>query len=279
MNKLKGFIYPNSIDEAVDIIKHSDSKVEPIAGGTSLARNINPRVEWLMDITTIGLNYISRRDKHTCIGATCRATDIDKSELLLEVGDGFLNRAASRVGSPPIRNMATIGGNIMQTYPWSDLPLPLMCLGAKCLFLGPEEKIIDLEQLYKPHPRKVIGRDYLLKEIYFETPSLERIGSYQTFIRTEVDYAMVSVACQAFIKDGKFKNVTITVGAYHPIPFRVRVIEKMLEGLPANKKSVTEASHLFKENYQPTTDNRCTLTYKQEIASVLLERGLLDCRG
>src|SRR4051812_48231259 len=115
---------PTSVKEAVALFAPGRAV---IAGGTDLM--VNPRytqgVTELVDITRLDLAYIrlaggGSAGRRVFIGAATTMYDITNSALLAGVASGILAYAAGTCGSPNIRNVGTIGGNICSALPSGD---------------------------------------------------------------------------------------------------------------------------------------------------------------
>ena len=109
----------------------SDGKI--IAGGTDVLVNLKDgkiHPGHLISVARIpGLSGIEKKGTKVLIGSHTLAAMIAESELIREQFP-ILARAAAKLGSPLIRNRATIGGNIVTARPAADLIPPLMALGA-----------------------------------------------------------------------------------------------------------------------------------------------------
>ena len=106
-----------TVDEAVSLLGgyHGDAKI--IAGGIDLLglmknKVLSPAV--LINIKNIpSMNAIKENSEGLEIGALTRIHDIERSPVLRE-SYPLLSEIAQSVGSPQIRNMATLGGNLCQ---------------------------------------------------------------------------------------------------------------------------------------------------------------------
>ena len=109
----------NSLAEASEILAEYDGKAKPVAGGTDfftgLKAAIHPQYpQAVVDLKTIdGLAYIKEDNHELVLGGMTRLNDIVNSRV---IKDKFplLADAAQSVGSPQIRNMGTLAGNICQ---------------------------------------------------------------------------------------------------------------------------------------------------------------------
>ena len=111
------FIVAKSIDEAAEVLRVGNAAV--IAGGTDLLNILKAR-SWpdpppvIVSIKGIPeLNRIDEDERGLKIGSAVRLGDLEKSQIIQEAYP-LLSKAAHAVGSPQIRNMGTIGGNICQ---------------------------------------------------------------------------------------------------------------------------------------------------------------------
>ena len=110
-------INAKSLDEAVSALRKGDANI--IAGGVdllgTLKDNITPAYpKTVVNIKTIpGLDYIKAEDGTIKIGAATRMADIGRSPLVQEKAPA-LAQTASQAGTPNIREMATLAGNVAQ---------------------------------------------------------------------------------------------------------------------------------------------------------------------
>jgi CO/xanthine dehydrogenase FAD-binding subunit len=89
-----------------------------LAGGLAATR--------VVGLARAGLDGVSRSDGRTVLGATvtlARVAGLD--------GVPALAAAAAAVGGPALRNMATIGGNVLAGPPYGDVGVALLALGAE----------------------------------------------------------------------------------------------------------------------------------------------------
>jgi xanthine dehydrogenase YagS FAD-binding subunit len=119
MKTLKKFAHlnPATVDEASAALQKG--KAALIAGGTDLLGTLRFEVlpeypEVVVNLKRIpGLNYIREEAGVLKIGALTKLEDISRSGLVRDK-DTALAQAASRVGTPHIREMGTLGGNVCQ---------------------------------------------------------------------------------------------------------------------------------------------------------------------
>ena len=124
---------PNTIEEACDLLWKAEGRAKIIAGGTDLViglRNGDQNPPSIIDITRIEeLRKIEEKNGAVSIGAAVTHSEIASSSLVKRYGR-VLSDATSEIGSPQIRNLGTIGGNIINASPSADTIPPLMVLNA-----------------------------------------------------------------------------------------------------------------------------------------------------
>ena len=108
---------PTDIDSAVDLLDRIGADGWKIAGGQDSLDWLKDRAKRrgaVVDLTRIAsLKGIRETADGIEIGALTTLTEIEESPLIRE-NFGVLAEAASRVASPQIRNVGTIGGNVAQ---------------------------------------------------------------------------------------------------------------------------------------------------------------------
>lgn len=112
-------VLPRSLDEALDVAA-TRPDVVPIAGGTDVMVEMNfdlRRPEVLLDVSRLPeLHELRREDGHVFLGA-----GVSYTRIMREVPEmTALVQASRSVGSPQIRNRATVGGNLGTASPAGD---------------------------------------------------------------------------------------------------------------------------------------------------------------
>jgi xanthine dehydrogenase YagS FAD-binding subunit len=143
---MKNFTYfqPRSVDAAIGLLDGTWGRTEILAGGTSLMDLLKEsiakpdRIVSLSGIPGQELNHITRDDdaKVIGIGARVEIARIAENPVLRELFPG-LTAAAAALGSPQIRNMGTLGGNLCQRntcWYFRDAHVPCLLKGGKKCF-------------------------------------------------------------------------------------------------------------------------------------------------
>jgi xanthine dehydrogenase YagS FAD-binding subunit len=228
-------------------------------------------------------------------------------------------QAASEVGSPQIRNVATLGGNLLQhSRCWYYRQPDITCLkrgGSTCYAPEGENKYLSLfsgcacaspivsnlsvalaaldatvqlrssdqarfpaltlEELYAPAWKNPAEHNAIKPGVFVESiriPAGRNRSAYrQQSEKSEFDWALVSCAAAASVREGQVSNVRIALGAVAPVPYLVQAAHDYLEGKPLNNETVAHAADLMLKDAKPLSQNG----YKIPLAHTLIRRTLL----
>jgi len=165
VKNVKSYVFPETIDEAIEILTASDSS-RIVAGGTWMIFNKDYRIETLVDITRLGLDYIKEDGEFIKIGATTTIARMLESPVLSDLAGGILADAGRRVANSHVRELITVGGDLGSALPWCDLPPAFLVLDAIAVIYDGKEKEIPLTEFYKDRSaRKKSDLDFYQAEI------------------------------------------------------------------------------------------------------------------
>jgi xanthine dehydrogenase YagS FAD-binding subunit len=159
---MKSFAYtrPESIGEAIGLM---NAETRPLAGGTDLLTLMKEGIvepEGLLDLKRLPevSNGIAVEGREITIGALSTLSDIEKNETI-RAHLPALSEAASLAASPQLRNMATIGGNMLQRprcWYFRDHEVPCWLKGGeRCFARGGENRfhaVVDISPCVAVHP-------------------------------------------------------------------------------------------------------------------------------
>ena len=270
------YFRPSSIGEAVKLTARYCEKGAPIAGGTDVLAGKNPRTEALIDITNLGLSYIKLDSKGLRVGATTTLTEIEKSPVVNKGAYNIMAQSAGIVGTPLIRNMGTIGGNLCNAGPSADTPPALMALGTRLkLVSARQSRIVPLDEFFAGPFRTIREPDELLTEILVPA-ILPRTGaSFQWLTKiTTVDETLVGVAV-VIVLNGKgpvIKDASIALNSVAPTPMRATMAEDMLRGKEIKDELIAEVAETVAGETRP----RSRPDYRRSMSAVLAEQTIKE---
>lgn len=245
-----------------------------VAGGTDLF------VTQADQLRSAELDFLSQRkdlrgirieDDHCCIGAATPLTAIEASpiigRLLPDLGGHF-----ARIASPPIRNRATIAGNIVNASPAGDLSVLFLALNATLVLIqGKRQRKIWLRDFFRGYKVLDLAADEMIAEIRFPVPdaatrfNFEKVGR-----RAHLDIASVNSAIRLRVLDDRIVEAHVAAGSVAPIPLYLRSTVAFLQGQPISAATAREAAAVAGGEISPISDVRGSADYKRALLQRLL---------
>jgi CO/xanthine dehydrogenase FAD-binding subunit len=284
MRRIGPFQYfeAETVAEAVGTLAREGQGAYPLAGGTDvLVRmkrgDLAPRV--LVNLKRIdGLDRIEwDTGGDLRVGALAKISGVEQSSLVRE-SHPVLAEAAGILGSPSIRNLGTLGGNIGRASPASDMAPSLFVLGARILVEGPQGKReIAIERFFQGPGATVLSSGEIITS--FLVPGMEpgsgaayeRIGR-----RAGMDCTLVGVAAYIELsgKDRGVKDARVALAAVAPVPLRAQSAEAVLRAGSLTEERIREAAEAAMAASSPIGDIRASGAYRAEMVRVLTYRAL-----
>ncbi len=170
------------------------------------------------------------------------------------------------------------GGPCYIVYPSDSAPM-LTAMDATLSVLGQSgERQIAVKDFYvlpdtDVENENVLKSDEVLTRINVPSSAKNKKSHYIKFReRQSLDFAIVSVAVVADVKDRVLSDVRIVYGGVAPVPWRAVHAEKVLEGQEADEKLLQKAGEAELDLAEPMSKNG----YKVILAKNLLKRAVLD---
>jgi CO/xanthine dehydrogenase FAD-binding subunit len=280
MLKIGAYHSPTTLIEAVTLLAEDGRTV--IAGGTDLL--VNPRymvgVREVVDIRKLGLDYIREENGWLHIGAGATMRTVARHPKIQALAHGILARGAAVCGSPNIRNMATLAGNVASALPSADTPPSLIVLDAQAVLVGMQgERIVPLESFFVG-PAKSVRERELIRELRIPLDNIDSLqGGFYKIGRTSEDISMVNAAATLIINDGIITAARVVMGAVAPIPLRITLAEEALIGQAPAEEVFQRAAALVRAEVRPISDQRASAEYRRRMSGVAAVRALRQAVG
>ena len=274
------YLAPSSVQEACSLLKTYRDRAKILAAGTDLLINMKKRKatpSYLVGLRNIpDLDYVSYDEANgLSIGALATFQAIADSRPVREKF-GLLATACLKVGTPQIRNMGTIGGNVCNAGPSQDTAPCLLVLDAKLKLVSSEgERLVPITEFFTGPFKTVLRDDEILSEIQIDNPPPRSAGCYQWLTkRTVVDETLVGVAVLVTLarKDRVCTDIRLGLGSVAPTAMRARRAEEFLRGKAINDGLVKEASALAASETSP----RSRADYRQKMTAILVRRAIKE---
>ncbi len=270
---------PTTIEEAVSIIQKNLDEARILAGGSDILVQMKKRLitpKYLIKINKItNLSFINYEDnKGLSLGPLTTIREIENSSVIKQKYQ-LLSEAASTFATVQIQNMATIGGNLCNASPAADMAPPLLVMDAEVSVTGIEGKrTIKLEDFFIGPGRSVIKPYEILTEVKASPLPKDAGSSFLKIGRTAEDLSKVNVACVVSVKNNKFADVKVSLGAVAPTPIRAKKLESFLIGKEVSDAIIYDAAVIASKEIDPITDIRSTAVYRREVTKVLVKRAI-----
>ncbi len=267
------YIKVKSVKEIGKIKKNNP--VYFLAGSTDFMimykENMIPENSIIFDISKLPLNYIKMQNNKVVIGALTTFSEIADNKTLKKYFPALIE-AASSIGSPQIRNRATIGGNIGNGSPAGDSIPALFVYNAK---IKTTKKTYKAEEFFKGVKKTVLENGELIKEI--ELPVLK--GKYNSYFfksgaREALAISKASLACLISVKNKIITDIRLAAGAVGVTVVKCNKTEEFLMNRTIDDNVISSAQDIIKEDIAPITDFRSTKEYRENIISYYLKQAL-----
>jgi carbon-monoxide dehydrogenase medium subunit len=275
---------PASLAEAVALARQYGEAAQFLAGGTDLVIQMNRKrltPRHLIDLSGLSrLRGIEEVADGFVLGALTTHKAIERHPAF---GDGMiaLVEAARVIGGHQIRNVATVGGNIVNASPAADLVPALLVLDAEVTLVGSVgQRRVPLEHFLTGPNRTERGLDEILTEVRFrKLPPSSATAFVKAGRRLAMEISVVCVAARLTLDAAgrRCKGVRLSLGAVGPKALRPRAVEAFLEGGQADEDRFAEAGRLAAEACAPISDVRASERYRRLLVAALVGRALAQC--
>lgn len=277
------YLMPASLDEALGMLADFDGRARVIAGGTDVVPQLRGRKiksAALVDISRLpDMDGIELDGGSVHLGPLATHAKVAASGLIREVA-APLAEGCSRVGSPQIRNVATVGGNLVSGQPAADASVPLMALDASVTIAGPQgERTVPLKEFFLDVGKTAIdpARE-IMTGISF--PALgENTGACYQRLAQRKALVLPMLVCATVVRVDPaaktFAQVALALGPVAPTPWREANVEQMLIGQPIGREIIAKAAESASATCSPRDSLlRGSCDYRQAMVRVFVERGL-----
>lgn len=299
------FLKPYSIEEALEALEVSENRgtnenAVILAGGTDLMIKLHEEklsFGKIVDISDVKeLKQIEISHNLLTIGACVTFDEISSSELIKSYA-APLSKAASMVGSPQIRNMGTIGGNVANASPAADTSPVLIAMNAHVVAVGrknsvTEERVIPIREFFKGKGKTDLKEGELIKEFRIFTKkvedgnnishgSIKEAGAFEKIgLRNALAISRISVAVHLEISGDKIINAGVGSGSIGQMPTYELEISNFLIGKSIAsedlEETIADGSDFFENIVAKRLEGRGTAFYKSSSAQGIFERALRD---
>jgi xanthine dehydrogenase small subunit len=278
---------------------HPDCAI--VAGGTDLGVQINKGIrDPAVILSTSALHELREVDRSgdtLVVGATATLSELERACA------GALPEYARLLywfGSPPIRNAATLGGNIANGSPIGDTMPALYVLDAEVELTGVSgARRVNFNDFYTGYRKTVMAADELITRVFIPLPAPgELFKLYKVSKRKDLDIAAVTAAVRMRLvtrgsgvspehappqrlAHGRDAHATIeearlAYGGVGPNIIRLRQTESFLRGRTFTLDALREAGRMARSETSPISDVRGSDEYRAQLVENILRKFYYD---
>jgi CO/xanthine dehydrogenase FAD-binding subunit len=208
------------------------------------------------------------------IGATATHAQLLDSPL---VGEhlGVLHQAIRTLGSPLIRAMGTIGGNLVTASPAGDTLPPLFVLQAEVELASRQEtRTMPIRDFLRGPGLTALQQGEIVKAVCVRKPRGRTIHHFEKVgHRNALACSLASIAALLWISDaGVVEQAALAWGSVGPGIVVVPEAEQILVGHRLTRDALEAAAVTVRATVAPIDDVRASADYRRMVAGNLLLR-------
>ena len=199
------------------------------------------------------------------MGASVTVTEFAES-LLIQKYFPDLQKHIKLLSSTPIRNMATLAGNLVNASPIGDMTVFLLALNSSLVLnIKGNKRTLQLKDFYKGYKQLDKSPVEIIEQIIFTPPEKNAVFNFEKVCkRTHLDIASVNCACQLQMnEDDAINEIHIAAGGVAPFPKYLFNTVQFLQGKKITQQVLEQAIEIMNNETAPISDARGTKEYKQ----------------
>jgi aerobic carbon-monoxide dehydrogenase medium subunit len=282
---LESYVRPAGLEEALAALAEPGVRPLVVAGGTDLVPAMRkarlngtlpngdgPRV--LLDLSKLDdLCGIRQAGGMLEIGAATTMAAIAAHPLVTHFVP-TLAAAAASVGSPLVRNRATLGGNLVTASPSADSAPALLAADAVVRLAGAEgARELPLTEFFVAYRTTALEPGEIVTHVLVPLAGrpvaarFEKVG-----LRNADAISVVCAACEIELDGAICRAARIGLGAVAPVPVRALAVEAALRGREITEDVAAACAHLVHEHIAPIDDVRASARYRGWVAEAVVAR-------
>ena len=285
---MKAFKYlsPTTVEEAINFHGRHSETAKYIGGGTDVI--VKVKEGWMEPDYLISLKKIQEMSElhkndatgELSIGAMVTHATLEKS-LMIRNEYPIIYDAVSNIGSLQVRNVGTIGGNLINAVPSADGAIPLIALDGMALLHGPDgERSVEVKDLFIEPYKTILKPREILKKITIPPQAPHTGSAYIKFgRRAAMELPLIGIGVLLSLDDDlqTCTKARICLGVAAPTPMRAFDAENLLVGKKIDEKILIEAGKIAADESKVRDSIRGKAWHRKEMIRVQVKRMGLKC--
>jgi len=251
-------------------LKASD-KTLIVGGGTDLyvQREDDLKDNDPVFVSSAMSNKIWQEEDKVFISGNATFEELTHSDIIKQIIPS-VEKMNKLIASLPIRNSATIAGNIINASPIADMTIILLSLNAVVHLSN--EKIVPLREFFLGYKTLAKSDTDIIEKIGIQIPAKGTVFNFEKVSkRTHLDIASVNSAMMIKVEDEKVISCGLSIGGVAPIPLFLKETSAFLEGKTLNTETIKSALKIIDKEISPISDVRGSAEYKRLLAKQLFK--------
>ena len=280
------FLSPTTAEEAISLFAEHSETARFMAGGTDVIVKVKDgwmEPDYIISLNKIeGMNELYKNDatKELSIGATVTHATLEKS-LMIQNEYPIIYDAVSNIGSLQVRNVGTIGGNLINAVPSADGAVPMIALDGTALLHGPDgERSVDVKDLFIEPYKTILKPGELLKKITIPPQEPHTGSAYIKFgRRAAMELPLIGIGVLLTLEDDleTCKKARIVLGVAAPTPMRAFDAETSLTGRKITEEPLATAGEIAADESKVRDSVRGKAWHRKEMVRVQVRRMGMKC--
>ncbi len=271
--------FANIPDRLGDIKFVKNTGTTIIGGGTDLyVQKQRVLLDKQLEFSTHNsdLRYIIPDKDSIRIGAGTTMSEFISNKHISELID---TEQLKLIASTPVRNIATIAGNLVNASPIGDFSVILLALNAKILITNStKNREISLDEFFVSYKKINLQQDEMIIEIKIPKDTI-KFNFEKVSKRMYLDIASVNSACAVYTENNIIRSIRISAGGVYEIPLLLRETAEYMIAKELNEKTFKEACSIAVKEIKPISDVRGSKEYKTLLLQQLIKAHLIQLEG
>jgi len=292
---------PKTIKQATDFLA-THPKAIIVAGATDIGVRFNkgtlttkptlplakPQPMIWLDLTRVEKLRSLSIESDTITAGAC-ASWSDMEQLAKQQFPEF-HKIVAVFGSPQIRHVGTIGGNIINASPIADsVPFLFVCDAELEISSRSGTRTVNINDFYLGYKQFDLRPGELLTRITIPLPpktsqpsraaSNEQLRLYKVSRRRDLDISTFTAAIRITLDGDTITRAAIAYGAVGPVVLRLPETESFLQGKTFTLATMQQAGDHAVQEITPLSDVRGGEAYRFQLARNVLLKFFHECRN
>ena len=276
---------PTTWSEAVELYEASPNAL-PVAGATDLLLDLSrtPDAEGsgatLLDLWGLpDCSQITISDDDVVVGCGVTHNQIIGSPNLDSALD-VLRMACLEIGSPQLRNRATVVGNIVTASPANDTISALVALNASVLIesVGGEREV-PIRKFFTGFRQTILAQSELVRSIRIPRWNPQTVGTwFKIGNRTAQAISVVHAGIVLEFDEATslITKADVAIGSVSETISVSKSLSEYLVGKDLDAEASAAAARIVASEISPIDDIRATAAYRTSVTETAIRRALID---